>query len=207
LIRPVKPANPFSWIKARSVMRTTTVRRRFTLMDAVVLIAATAVSLVPVRLYLEGPWPPPLTLDDWSLGSLWTSAAALSRLLSPFAVGLCLALPLLRVTEARPEWRRVMAQPGMVACIATVMATVLLLLKIVITHYYYHQSKWGPPVPTIGPFLLRSPWNGEVVAVAWTILWLSGSWRPVSNWIDRTGRLLGIYWVTDSLFFALPIVV
>ena len=67
----MKPANPFPWIKAWSDMSTTTTRRRFTLMDAVVLIAAIAVSLVPVRLYLEGPWPPPLTLDDWSLGSLF----------------------------------------------------------------------------------------------------------------------------------------
>ena len=36
---------------------------------------------------------------------------------------------------------------------------------------------------------------GSAVAVSWLILWLGGGWRAEPSWIDRLGRLLGVFWI------------
>jgi hypothetical protein len=34
-----------------------------------------------------------------------------------------------------------------------------------------------------------------VVATAWLMLALSGRWRSEPSWIDRLGRIIGVFWV------------
>jgi hypothetical protein len=46
-------------------------------------------------------------------------------------------------------------------------------------------------------FILLS-FTGWAVGAAWTVLWLAGVWRAERSWIDRTGRVLGIYWILNS---------
>ena len=46
---------------------------------------------------------------------------------------------------------------------------------------------------------------GPAVAAVWTVLALSGRWRPEGSWIDRLGRLLGATWILISLLAAYPI--
>lgn len=49
-----------------------TVLRKFTLVDAMVLIAATAIAFVPIRFLLREPYTQLLVLGDpVSLGSIW----------------------------------------------------------------------------------------------------------------------------------------
>ena len=43
--------------------------------------------------------------------------------------------------------------------------------------------------------LLVSPFCGSAVVGAWTTLLLSSCWRPENSWIDRAGRVLGVYWI------------
>ena len=40
-----------------------------------------------------------------------------------------------------------------------------------------------------------SPFCGAAVVGAWTSLLLSSSWHTEKSWIDRAGRVLGLYWV------------
>ena len=177
--------------------------RKFTLIDALVLIAALAIAFYPIRDYLDfvadahflyslGP--------HWTVISIWRDGTLLSGLLAPLAVSLSLAVWVLRLKQPRPNWRRVFRQPGMVACTATIVETTIFLVKAVLSQYYLQVSA-GYVAPLHRLWISRLPWNGEVVAIAWLVLWLSGSWRPEASWIDRAGRVLGVYWIISGVFF------
>ena len=49
-----------------------------------------------------------------------------------------------------------------------------------------------------------SPCGGAVAAV-WTVLALSGRWRPERSWIDRLGRALAMLWIMLSVLAAIPV--
>ncbi|MFI5457030.1 MAG: hypothetical protein ACHRXM_16415 [Isosphaerales bacterium] len=181
----------------------TSIPRKFTLVDAMVLIAAVGVGFVLIREYLDNPlvrrvlW---LVSHDWALSTLWRLGTVLSGMLAPLAVALSLALWILRFRQPRPVLRRVFRQPGMVACSAAVIETSMFVLKALFSEYYLFQKAGMMPQLT-HLWIIRLPWNGEVVAVAWMLLWLSGSWRSEPSWIDRAGRVLGVYWVVSGVFF------
>jgi predicted transporter len=42
------------------------------------------------------------------------------------------------------------------------------------------------------------PFAATVVAT-WSMMALDRRWRPEPSWIDRTGRLIGIYWITAGV--------
>jgi hypothetical protein len=179
------------------------VSRKFTLIDVLVLIAALAIAFYPIREYLDYIQDRHFLLSPgrgWTFISIWALGALVSGVLAPLAVSLSLALWVLRLRQPRPNWRRVFRQPGMVACTATVTETAVFLLKAVLSEYYVYRSKGFTP-PLQGFWIARLPWNGEVVAIAWLVLWLSGSWRPEASWIDRAGRALGVYWIISGVFF------
>lgn len=46
---------------------------------------------------------------------------------------------------------------------------------------------------------------GPAVAAAWTVLAVSGRWRPERSWIDRLGRVLGWSWILISLLAMFPV--
>jgi hypothetical protein len=48
-------------------------------------------------------------------------------------------------------------------------------------------------------WLLPMCFMGVAVSAVWIVLWLTGAWHAESSWIDRAGRILGIYWVANSL--------
>ncbi len=94
------------------------VRRQFTLVDAMVLVAAVGVSLVEVRRILRDDWY--LSYGSWS----WEHARALSYPLNEavavIALGLSYALCILRLRQPRPSLRRIIRQPGTAACASVV---------------------------------------------------------------------------------------
>jgi hypothetical protein len=73
----------------------------------------------------------------------------------------------------------------------------------------YNNAAWHRPLGDVVhdivlesfPFLC-SPGVGIAVIVAWSVLWANRRWRPEPSWIDRTGRLLGVYWVGLALAIA-----
>jgi uncharacterized membrane protein len=164
--------------------------RRMSLLDVMIMIAATAAGLAMIREPVAGvlhviPSSPPvpfliprpaleaalLSLTAWPLPAMWTLAL--------LSVGL---------RRPRPPWRRLSRQPGMTACCAVAFVgsfNALLLASL--------SLKFG----FVGDFfaVLALP-MGLAVAVAWMTLLIGGRWRPVPSPLDRAGRVLGAYWVS-----------
>jgi hypothetical protein len=177
--------------------------RKFTLTDAMVLVAAAAISLVPIREYLTFVQDRRIVDSiprEWSLASIWRFSTLAAGMLAPLALSLSLGLWILRLRKPRPAWRSLFRQPGAVASTAVVAESSLFVLKVWFAQAYI-QSRSRPLEPLIDLWINRLPWTGEVIAVAWLVLWLCGSWEPESSWIDRFGRALGVYWVASGVLF------
>lgn len=176
--------------------------RRFTLLDAMILIASTAAGLAGVRYYYPDnfidfgrssiPWG--IWVINWMVGSL------------PLFLAWTLAFVVLRVRKPRPTIRRLSRQPGLVAGLAVSLilagGTMTFAGVYVVDQSTFHHIKallyrggyWGGATRII-PFCF-----GPAVATAWMVLILGGRWRPEPSWIDRFGRLLGGFWVVWTPF-------
>jgi len=181
------------------------VPRRFTLIDAMVLIAATAIALVPIRIFLWESWHFP---DELSAAEIWRTGLDVNVNLIPLALTLSFALSLLGMRKPRPNIRRVYRRPGMAACTAALVYAVLSVTGYV--GFLYFTNALGNVkfdsnnVITLWIRIGMQPMFllGGAVASVWIVLWLSGVWRAERSWIDRAGRALGIYWITISVLFS-----
>lgn len=163
--------------------------RQFSLFDAMVMVAATAIGLVgSSSLYgFEA---------GTSLGTgseLWLNGLSLIR---PCLISWCLALSLIALKRPRPTIRRVARQPGVVGCWA---ATIALAATIFIE---WAKLTWYRCPFDLGDAAFYSsnrPMGCSVLSI-WVIAKLSGRWRPEPNWIDRMGRLLGMIFILAMPF-------
>jgi hypothetical protein len=154
-----------------------------------ILVAATAVGFGGIRTcspefytYQYTPIPPPPWLN-WSavVFSYWVFY------FSPLPTAWTLAALVLRLRSPRSPLRRVMRQPGAVASCA---ATMLILIGAV----HYLLDLHNPSLHAV-PFEYTSFSLGCGVGSAWLILALSMRWRAERSWLDRLGRVLGVYWI------------
>ncbi len=164
--------------------------RKFTLLDLMVLVAATAVGTALWRAY--DPESLPLSTNvvvDLSV-DLYYRVSRAALILEPWTV----ALLVLRLRRPRPRFHLIMGQAGTAASVAAI------LIPIVVNLPHLVSVALGP----IGP-MRAVPWRdviyflprscGSGVASAWLILALSGHWRTEPSWIDRLGRALGVGWI------------
>jgi hypothetical protein len=187
--------------------------RRLGLSDAMILIAASGAGLAVFQLVSKGVLGGPY---QWSrlivrpLGG-WTPGQALVRLVEllgpslPFAAAWTCVIPLLRLRAPRPSIRRVLRQPGTVACLASIIgalwATTALLETLgvlVVTRGRQIGDGW------LFHFVVEEifPDMGLAVAAAWFGQAIAGRWRPVPDWVDRLGRVLGCYWIIVGSLWA-----
>jgi hypothetical protein len=158
--------------------------RRFTLSDAMILVAATAVGLAMARAY-DPTFSAPSPARFLKLG--WGAPACV-------VAALALALILLRARRARPRLRHMLLRPGMAACCALAAAVTLAMLMNV-THFVFHG-----PYHNVAHGLFNSIWYSSAhqipwaVGGAWLTLLIMGRWRPANSWIERAGRAVGLYW-------------
>jgi hypothetical protein len=176
--------------------------RRFTLLDAMILVAATAVGIA-----LSKAWPGPETYEV----SLAIFGPKLLRSLGPVTHRIIASWPIvaiwtaaliaLRLRRPRPASRRLFAPPGIAAC---VVALVVMLLKwLECGGYVVLHNDWVRNVRDISPLSLSrvildataSPVIGYGVAAVWASLALARRWRPEPGWIDRAGRVVGLLWI------------
>jgi hypothetical protein len=172
-----------------------------------VLVAAVGVAFVLIRVYLDHLDGRHLALTpprEFSLTAYWRYATFVVRVLAPLATSLSLALWMLRLRQPRPRWRRLIRQPGMLASTATVLGTVLFLVKVLLNELFVH---WDPAGMRQfeALWLVRLPLSAEIVAVTWILLISSGLWLFEPSWIDRAGTALGVYWIISATFFDLVI--
>ena len=160
--------------------------RRFSILDGMILVAATAVGLVLARTIFG---------DAVTLGA---NVINISRPITYFLLAWTLAVLTIRLRQPHPSLRRLVCQPGMAACLA--VATVTAVDATAWAIY------WAQLESRHATEMLARYWRGYherpglVVAAVWLGLLLSRRWRPEPGWIDRLGRLIGGLWLLTLLF-------
>ena len=174
--------------------------RRFTLVDAMILVASVAAGMG----WIHG------NLDPHSFTALWyfyrgrSFASAVKQAMLfvwPMLLAPTLATLVLRVRPPRPPGRRLARQPGLVAGCAATLAVAVVFLPAVVAlaagvpayndHTGYPLGYWG--YVTMGVAIPEAV--GMAVSAAWMTLALGGSWRAERSWVDRLGRALGLCWI------------
>jgi len=167
------------------------IRRRFTLLDCAILIAATGVGLALLRVCLDGfPYRSPARSPQAAL------QIRMTWIVTAVSVFLCcwtIALLALGLWPPRAPFRRLARQPGFVASAdATVgIAAHLTVWTIELTlgHIVFDARNVSR---IVGGFeIYASP----MVAGAWLSFLLSGRWKPVATWVDWAGRVIGSAWI------------
>ena len=178
--------------------------------DLLLLIAATAAAMGFVRVFL--PWYRPEFDSPWKVIDDMRARGPIGapfhvfywvQLASPFLWCWTFALIPIRLRQPRPAWRRLMRQPGAVACFSATLAVLaslatwgLLAIPSLFGSRLVADSLAGQIYPLdfrVYMFALASV--GFAVASAWGVLAVSRRWRAEPSWIDRTGRVLGVVWV------------
>jgi hypothetical protein len=174
--------------------------RRFTLLDGMILVAATACGLAVDRAIQSS-----LNLKDSDLfgtiaGLLGNrNFRGLGVLVVAFSVpvvaGLNLALIPLGLLKPRPRVRRLACRPGWMAACAVALALVfesVVLLMMVMSEVF------GPdPLPEL--LFLIPVLVVPAILGAWLTLALGRCWCPEPSWLDRLGRALALCWFVLSI--------
>jgi hypothetical protein len=164
--------------------------RPFTLLDAMILVAATAGGFGLWRwLFIDALNSPHNTVFQYSI--LWRTAAFFVTA-GPVMLVETIGFIVIRLRPPRPPLRRLMAQPGMVSCVASLCFLTLLATFLFIAFVKMELSLGGLAEMVPAPV-------GLAVATAWVILLLSRRWRFERGWIDTLGVILGCYWIVGAL--------
>jgi hypothetical protein len=184
-------------------------RRKFTVLDALFLIAAIAIGLAWTRYFQNsriGSQSYPLAdgMDDPTLALRYRLevirwwVASLSCCMEVVTI----ALLILRFQEKPRKRLRYLARfPGAVAGGAVLLT--LLWERICSTTGVLIQISNGLPFAGIWhvAYLSLSGQNaGAAVAVAWVLLATSGRWRRKPDWLDIMGIASGVFWLLEGLF-------
>lgn len=175
--------------------------RRFTLMDAMILVAASALSSMIVRWLFAS--------EPRSFRATWV------RYLVMLIAGLATWTPtalFLKLRAPRPRRSRLSRQPDFVASLAATSILALGVLAYVILAIVraaregllarmQRQTRMPlparPPDPYWWMFIVIQ--IGAVVGVAvigaWVVLAISGRRRPSRGWLDLLGRGVGAAWI------------
>jgi hypothetical protein len=182
-------------------------KRPFRLVDGMVFVAATAVAFTIFRQGLAGG--PAFTTFG---GNLERWLFTWMRQVVPFPAMWSLALLAIAVFDRSSSRRRTIRQAGTVACCAAVVALALTTL-IASAFYGLHtleEIKVIPRIFTHGrnshamPPFADAPMEeivGAAVLGAWSVMVATGRWRVPRSWIDWTGCLLGIFWISLFLVY------
>jgi hypothetical protein len=155
--------------------------RQATIFDIMALTVAFALGYsVSLRLWAEQiPWP---VIHGTSVALL------------PITWGLVVV----RILGSPPARRRLFYPPGLAACVAVSVASVLSLC-----YGWDHPSvSVAGSLSTLSIAALRAVQPlplAAAVAGTWLVLALDRRWRPEPSWIDRTARCLGLYWLVIGL--------
>ncbi len=184
---------------------TTAPARRFTLLDGMIGVAATAVALPGTRRLweaLEGPVAdlPVEIAGGVARGMIREVGAVLLILSVPAAAAWTVALIPLRMKRPRPPRRRLVRQPGLVATVAASITLATSGLVAAAVGAMGNRAPggnsffWLNDRPT--SYLVLVPGlAGAAVLGSWLTLIVGGRWRAEPSWPDRLGRLLGLYWI------------
>jgi hypothetical protein len=181
----------------------TSIRRRITLLDLLVLIAATGVGLALLRISIKGIEARPLGSYAGALIASYITAGQTyaSCLLAPWSP----ALLALSIRRPRMSFRRLAHSPGFIAC-AAATAGVALYSAVCLSQFAVGKLALNPAAFSriTATFAHYAP---LMVAGAWLSLALRSRWRSETSWVGWAGRALGIGWIGLFLLGSLRVFV
>jgi hypothetical protein len=170
------------------------VARRFTILDAMILVGVTSVGLAWNRWAFQhfstfdGPFDRLPSIHKLFNLLMWN--------LVPHLALWSLAILVLGLRGPRAPFRAIVKRPGMSACSAASMA-------ILFEAAWYIPFKIGHPGGVLSGILIIHECErvGFAVGGAWLVLMVGTLWKSEMNWIDRAGRVLGFSWIAVTIFF------
>ncbi len=197
---------------APTIAENGTLRRWFRLLDAMILVAATAVGCAGMRwldresagrvswlgtrvawfrfcAYIE---------EDWSEGAYYIEEDALPLILEvsyltvPHVLMWTLALIPIQWLGQREQLRRRLCRPGMAASWASCVALCFIGPRFV---FSMRTFDWR----TSEPLLREVPIGiGLAVLATWMALLIGRRWLPEPSWVDRLSRAIGVFWIVTG---------
>lgn len=203
--------------------------RPFTVLDGMILVAATAVSIVLLKIAVGyfgafyGPFSEPHDLTDGSDIPYLGSITGLIRCGSvPVLLPASLALLVIRLRKPRPALRRLARQPGFAACsVVALIVTIDLMCRLVTWFSWSLYSDWGSVpfarwlwhmehrVMTFAewyrtqPLMYIHPLLAAAVTAVWAAMAIGHNWRRERGWIDWIATTVGGLWVLDLFAYCL----
>jgi hypothetical protein len=204
---------------ASAASAATTPRRRFRLIDAMILVAATAlgcfitVSIVREQC-LSGGWSIGLDEGGDQVSGGGINQAAVEDLLLVGTLGIAwlsfpffaiwtLAMIPLRFISPRPRLRRMVRQPGAMAMIAAGVGIAIAGIHVATIFVALGSGVLGDSVLIMVVMGGAMSYPGLAVFVTWMTLLAGRRWRAEREWVDRLGRVFGAYWIAEAI--ALPV--
>ena len=171
------------------------ISRRFTLLDGMILISATAAGFALMRPTMEDlPSNFPFEGMFFSYRSIVSGVSYLFLSTTPLFSAWSFCLVLLRLRPPRPSLHRLFRQPGLVASISASIGSVIATVFLTVLMF-----ELGPRPPSEQVTMVSSAAFGGAILTTWSILFLSGRWRSERSWVDRAGRVLGVCWIIQIL--------
>jgi hypothetical protein len=201
--------------------QTTMPRRRFRVLDAMILVAAMAVGcgiLKGLSVITEGElsWHTicreamrefqATPTQEWPLVTITTFAVVVA-LVSPFVAMMTLAFLPIRLLRPRPRFRQLARQPGMIgacgACLSLALIVLTVLCGLVVSVNTGRNPMWFSVEAAV---YFSHLCVGLSVLASWMTLVVGRRWRAEASWVDRFGRALGVWWVVAGLLVASQLV-
>jgi hypothetical protein len=187
--------------------------RRFSVIDALILIAFTAVGLAWWRILAR------FGFFHGSLGSISLAGSSREQLnrvfwafldIYPLVVAWTFGLFLLRLRSPRPRLRRMARQPGFAAEFAVLAALAVTVGELAGWRIAGCGLRHFVNLTLRGQILREMLDNGlrfdetiqqvaSAVGSVWVVMFLGRVLRPERSWIDRLGRALGVLWIVMYL--------
>ncbi len=196
---------------SQSNLRSAMPRRRFQLLDAMILVAAIAFACgitQGLSYATDGAfswpaiWEAAQSAPD-GLAKVVEISAVLLILALPFAGMLSLAVIPVRLMGPRPRCLRLARQPGTTAMWAAGLGIVLSAVQLGIAAWTGLGNLDVYQIMIATHSCISYP--GLAVLGAWASLLIARRWRSEKSWVDRMGRVLGFFWILVGVF--VPIII
>jgi hypothetical protein len=172
--------------------------RRFTIADAMLLVAATAVGFGVDRIPGWILFP-----DLQERGNAASLAFNYSQAIGeiqvgsiPFLTAWTIAFLVIRLRRPRPALRRCLREPGMVGCCVATVGILVNALWVLMLAIAYAPDPTADFFYRGGEVKVYALHVGFAVIGSWVGLVLVRGWTPIPCWIDRLGRVLGLLWIS-----------
>ncbi|HEV3164325.1 MAG TPA: hypothetical protein VGZ22_09870 [Isosphaeraceae bacterium] len=169
--------------------------RRLRLVEAMILIAATAVGLSLSRGHRVGySYPPETVFESIVPGWAFVEVGRWFVGLLPCLAAWSSAVLILETRRKRRRFRQLFQQPGALACsVVTVLiaaGSALALLGLTVAEPWTRGLLDWVTVPSL--VSLMTYLAAVPVALAWMILLMRRQWRPEPGGVDGIGQVLGL---------------